>query len=364
MLKGMEAMSLSEDNLLLRGSVFSNTDWGYGVVVYTGQETKVQMNNRRAPSKLSKVEEYVNEAIKLIFVAQQTLVGISVLCVYLLGYQYESDLPYVFPPDSDDDNGSVLPLWLELWFVFFILYNNFIPISLYVTIELVNLGQAYLLGTDLNMYDEALDTPCIVRSSNLAQELGVVKNIFSDKTGTLTRNEMRFVKFVVNDKLYDVSDKDTLPKMIQSMNNYETSELYQFFLCLTTCHTVVREKGSGAYRAESPDELALVLGANEFNCGVVESGSNYMFADMFGVRTDFDILAVNKFNSVRKRMSVLLRSRSTGKYILMCKGADNVMLERVVITPTEKATVDKHLNDIASLGLRTLVIGMKVIIFL
>lgn len=360
-LDGMEAMSLSADNLLLRGSIFSNTDWGYGVVVYAGQETKVQMNNRNAPSKISKLEEYVNEAIKLIFVAQFILVTISVISVYILGYQYESDLPYVFPPDSDDSNKSALPLWLELWFVFFILYNNFIPISLYVTIELVNLGQAYLISTDLNIYDEALDTPCVVRSSNLAQELGVVRNIFSDKTGTLTRNEMRFVKFVVNDKMYDISDKEYLPKEIQAMQNYEESELYRFFLCLATCHTVVREKGSGVYRAESPDELALVMGANEFQCGVMESGSNYMFADMFGKRSDFDILAVNKFNSDRKRMSILLKDRKTGEYVLMCKGADNVMLERVTISDGERSTIDKYLNDIASLGLRTLVIAQKVI---
>ena len=56
--------------------------------------------------------------------------------------------------------------------VFFLLYNNFIPISLYVSIELVNVGQAYLMGSDEEMYSEALDAPCCVRSSNLGQELG------------------------------------------------------------------------------------------------------------------------------------------------------------------------------------------------
>ena len=69
-LTGVEPMSLSADNMLLRSSVFSNTDWGYGVAVYCGQETKIQMNNRHAPSKMSKLEEYVNKAIIMIFVAQ------------------------------------------------------------------------------------------------------------------------------------------------------------------------------------------------------------------------------------------------------------------------------------------------------
>ena len=52
------------------------------------------------------------------------------------------------------------------------LYNNFIPISLYVTIELVNVGQAYLIASDVNIYNESLDVACAVKSSNLVQELG------------------------------------------------------------------------------------------------------------------------------------------------------------------------------------------------
>ena len=103
--------------------------------------------------------------------------------------------------------------------VFFLLYNNFIPISLYVTIELVNVGQAYFISQDLDLYDEALNMPCAVRSSNLAQELGLVSNIFSDKTGTLTRNEMKFVQFFVDEKLYDVlPDSDLLHTLLAQEN--------------------------------------------------------------------------------------------------------------------------------------------------
>lgn len=66
-------ISLGPSNLLLRSSLFSNTDWGYGVALYCGQETKIQMNNRHAPSKMSKIEGYVNTAIILIFIAQVDL---------------------------------------------------------------------------------------------------------------------------------------------------------------------------------------------------------------------------------------------------------------------------------------------------
>lgn len=113
-LKGKEPISLSIDNLLLRSSLFSNTDWGYGIAVYTGQETKIQMNNRHAPSKMSKIEGYVNKAIVVIFISQVILVTIAVISLYALGFNDESNFEYVFPPG--EDRASVLPLWLEQWY--------------------------------------------------------------------------------------------------------------------------------------------------------------------------------------------------------------------------------------------------------
>jgi phospholipid-transporting ATPase len=357
-LNGVDPISLSADNMLLRSSIFSNTDWGYGVAVYTGQESKIQMNNRHAPSKMSKLEQYVNKAIIMIFIAQVFLVTASIVSIYALGYDDENKLPYVYPDDVEDENASILPYWMEQWFVFFVLYNNMIPISLYVTVELVNLGQAYLMANDGRMYEESVDCPCVVRSSNLAQELGVVSNIFSDKTGTLTQNVMNFVKFFVSGKLHEVSEDSPLVDQLLATKDYMTSDLYNFFLCLATCHTVIREK-TGAYRAESPDELALVTGVNKFRCGIKERGTSSMIVDMMGNEDVYDVLAVNAFNADRKRMSILLRNKKTNKYTLMCKGADNIMLERVVIDGAEKAEVDKSLMDLACLGLRTLCIAHK-----
>jgi phospholipid-transporting ATPase len=265
----------------------------------------------------------------------------------------------VFPPDSSSNSvKSLLPLWLEQWFVFFILYNNFIPISLYVTIELVNLGQAYLVASDQTLYEESVDMPCVVRSSNMAQELGLVSNIFSDKTGTLTRNEMRFVKFVVGGKIFDVEAHSTVGKDLLATPNYTKTDLYNFFLCLTTCHTVIREK-NGTYRAESPDELALVQGVGIYNCGIQERGTSLMLVDMMGVKSQYEVLAVNAFNADRKRMSILLRDVKTDTYILMCKGADNVMMERLAMELSERQEADKALLDLACMGLRTLVISSK-----
>eukprot|EP00981_Chlorochromonas_danica_P006961 scaffold1507_cov158-Ochromonas_danica.AAC.30 len=360
-----EAIPLGVNNLVLRSSLFSNTDWGYGIAVYTGQETKIQMNSRHAPSKMSQLESNLNSAIIIIFWAQVVLVTMSVISIYIMGFNDKSDLPYVFPPDSDDT--SILPLWLEQWFVFFLLYNNFIPISLYVTIELVNVGQAILVASDENMYREDLDVACQVRASNLLQELGRVSNVFSDKTGTLTRNEMKLVKFVLNGVVYDVPNLSADEQ--QAVSNKSANEILaqfgpnkdlfkEFCRCLVTCHTVVREK-SGKYRAESPDELALVEGIGPYNCFLKERGSKEMNVELFGEKATYEVLAVNPFNADRKRMSVLIRNPATNQYFIMCKGADNIMMPLCNLDKTEKEHINFSLLQMANMGLRTLIIAYK-----
>lgn len=201
--------------------------------------------------------------------------------------------------------------------------------------------------------------PCAVRSSNLAQELGLVSNIFSDKTGTLTRNEMKFVQFIIKDKVYNVEENSPILKQLEKNTNVE-DPIYQFLLCLATCHTVIREK-NGTYRAESPDELALVEGAGKFQCGLVERGTTSMLCEMVGSRRQFDVLAVNAFNSDRKRMSIILRDTQTNRYVLMCKGADNIMLPLCAMSDEQRSNCEKSLLDLACLGLRTLCVARRVL---
>jgi phospholipid-transporting ATPase len=108
--KANEVIPLGADNILLRSALFSNTDWGYGVVIYAGKETKIQMNNRHAPSKMSRLEKNLNLAIIIIICAQVILTVISVVSVYFLGFQNQ-DQWYIYPPG--EGSSSILPLWIE-----------------------------------------------------------------------------------------------------------------------------------------------------------------------------------------------------------------------------------------------------------
>ena len=108
-----EPISLDKQNILLRGSLFSNTEWAYGIALYTGQETKLQMNSIHAASKMSKMEQYLNKAIMIIFCAQFIMTTISVISIYMLGFGDLGKLPYIFP--GGVDSRGTLPLWLSQW---------------------------------------------------------------------------------------------------------------------------------------------------------------------------------------------------------------------------------------------------------
>ena len=177
-LSGVDASSL-----LLRGSSLRNTKHAIGIVVYTGKETKLIMNSRRPPSKVSYIEKIMNQIIVVILWCQIGLAAVSAILYYIWLYYHDKLLPYLCYDTSlytntllsatcdNSDNYSSF----GYFFSFFILYSNFIPISLYVTVEICNYFQAFFIDCDREMYDEVSDTPALARTSNMNSDLGMVR---------------------------------------------------------------------------------------------------------------------------------------------------------------------------------------------
>lgn len=144
--------------------------------------------------------------------------------------------------------------------------------SLIVTMEVVKFEQAQLINSDLDMYYPKTDTPALCRTSSLVEELGQIEFIFSDKTGTLTRNEMEFRQCSIAGKPYsDVVDESKVGELFTFdelkrdlvQGGEEARVIDEFLGLLATCHTVIPEMKNGkvTYQASSPDEAALVAGA-------------------------------------------------------------------------------------------------------
>ncbi|XP_062249353.1 probable phospholipid-transporting ATPase IA isoform X3 [Platichthys flesus] len=350
-------MPLSPDQILLRGAQLRNTQWIHGVVVYTGHDTKLMQNSTRPPLKLSNVERITNFQILVLF---GWLLAISLICSIgqtIWKYQYGNDAWYM-----DLNYGGAANFGLN-FLTFIILFNNLIPISLLVTLEVIKFIQAFFINWDTDMLYEPTNTPAMARTSNLNEELGQVKYIFSDKTGTLTCNVMQFKKCTIAGVAYGHSTQSSeeagfndssLLENLQS-NHPTASVIMEFMTMMAICHTAVPERTDGkiTYQAASPDESALVKAAQTL--GFVFSGRtpDTVIGEMLGTEERYELLHVLEFTSVRKRMSVIMRTAS-GKIRLYCKGADTVIYDRLADSSRYKEITLKHLEQFATEGLRTL----------
>ncbi|KAI9323661.1 hypothetical protein BX666DRAFT_2016811 [Dichotomocladium elegans] len=424
--------AVTYNNILLRGSVLRNTQWVIGVVVFTGAETKIMLNSGRTPSKRSKIQKETNPHViaNFVILAIMSIISCVLDSVY---FTSSGSMPY-FDYNIRGDNAhydGFLTFWVSL-----ILYQNIVPISLYISVEIVKTVAAYFIYCDIEMYHEPTDTPCIAKTWNISDDLGQIEYIFSDKTGTLTQNVMEFRKCTINgvsygvgtteaslarDKLENINQTDEkmaaddsdfneahraavmkdMYEQQQAMfenkhvgpkptfadlkffgdlkaDNEHSNAMIHFMSALALCHTVIAECTDDNnpefinYRATSPDEAALVGTARDLGFTYIGRDANILTVEIMGEIKTFELLETLEFSSSRKRMSVILKPQDSDRILLLCKGADSVILERlttdfgyqVELEKSQKQlqeTTIEHLEAYATEGLRTLCLAYRFI---
>lgn len=365
---------LNPEQLLLRGATLRNTPWIHGIVVFTGHESKLMRNATATPIKRTDVERMLNLQIIMLIGILLVLSAISTIGDLVVRGSWGRNMFYL--NNLVTDYNTVEQFFLDMC-TYWVLYSNLVPLSLFVTVEIVKTAMALMIGSDLDMYHAETDTPAVCRTSSLVEELGQIEYIFSDKTGTLTCNVMEFRQCSIGGIMYaDIVPEDRrasspddydgihdFKQLIQNQQGHETSAAVHHFLALlATCHTVIPErkdeKSEIKYQASSPDEGALVEGAAEVGYKFVARKPRSVMIEVHGQQQEYELLAVCEFNSTRKRMSTIYRCPD-GKVRVYTKGADTVILERLAKeNPVVDATMH-HLEDYATEGLRTLCLAMR-----
>ncbi|CAG8455671.1 8932_t:CDS:2 [Paraglomus occultum] len=201
-MQAQKSVPVNINNLLLRAHVIRNTEWVIAMVVYTGVETKIMLNSGETPSKRSRIEKEMNKEVIFNFFV---LIALALICAIgsaISSANLSSKTNGIATKLLDSNRDSIafaafLTFWASL-----IIFQNIIPISLYISIEFVKTFQAYFIYNDLDMWDEDTQTSCVPKSWNLSDDLGQIEYVFSDKTGTLTRNVMQFRECSINGKVY------------------------------------------------------------------------------------------------------------------------------------------------------------------
>lgn len=398
---------LDSANLLLRGSILRNTDYIYGLVVYSGFETKVALNMRNPPSKMGQTEKKLNWVVLALFVNLLVLVVAAAVVSGVVQGKFGPDQWYM---GSLRNRGSGETITRGLA-TFLILFATYIPVSLFVTLEFVRVAQAVFMQVDAKMKSKGKRVA--VRATNLNEVLGQVHFVLSDKTGTLTENIMRYIACSAGGKLYDTSKRKNVMQQAVKDNVTPVKDLV---LAMALCHSVVPEppeevaidaitsdknmdgfletdsssNGSGVkrnkfksslnrppageltnsamnagdpakpnYQGQSPDEVALVTSARDYGVTLLERTLDSMVVDRYGTVETYTALAELEFNSDRKRMSMIFRCPDNS-IRMFTKGADTIMMPLLKPSP-ENFTVQEHIDVFAKEGLRTLVYATKVL---
>ncbi|XP_062898737.1 phospholipid-transporting ATPase IC isoform X2 [Mobula hypostoma] len=378
-----QSYPLDANSILLRGCTVRNTDTTHGIVIFAGADTKIMRNGGKTNFKRTKIDQLMNYMVYMIFL----LLILSSTGLAIGHTFWQSELGNFSRSWYLDDGKTDTPTYrgfLTFW-GYIIVLNTMVPISLYVSVEVIRMGQSYMINWDFQMYYAEKDTPAKARTTTLTEQLGQIEYIFSDKTGTLTQNIMAFKKCSISGTTYGVlrnaaGDRTDKAELVDfSWNEYADGKLRfydhylpqlinsgrdpsagEFFKLLALCHTVMVEDNNGqiVYQAASPDEGALVTAARNFGFAFLSRTQNSITISELGIKRTYEVLAILDFNSDRKRMSIILREPE-GKIKLYCKGADTVIYERLHPHNPSRETTEEALKEFADETLRTLCLSYK-----
>ena len=322
---------MEKENFIPAGTHIKNTEQVIGVVCYTGKSTKLGLNAKPPPVKWTQIERFIDKCTFAIFLAQLTIAVVFGAVGNWMRKRHAGDSWYLRL-----DLGESLPnetAWVILYVRIYLLTSVMIPISLKVTIDVLKYIYAIWIRSDVHMFMPERGDGALVNNTSVIEDLGAIEYIFSDKTGTMTENEMKLKKLAAREDLYghsaqadDVYEDPTIGEVLsQDEGDKKRMWLMMLLSNLSTCHTVkILPNGQKkSFEGMSAEEVAFLAGLAE--CGICyeqeEDVISFESEKLSIPKTTFQIHTVIPFREDRKRMSVVAQNVDTGVFYLFSKGA-------------------------------------------
>ena len=384
----------SIENTLLRSTQLRNVDYVIGLVIFTGKETKIMKNIENYSPKMSQIDKVINKMM----IALISVVLLVTLVISACGYIYRllsvpdyglellnSEYVY-FDPNKKVEEQMTIEI-TKLFVSYYYIFNTIVPISLIINFESNKFIQVSLISKDKELMKDEGDNFKIM-NFRIQEDLGSVKYIFTDKTGTLTKNVMKFKDCAVVNHRIGQSHNDSFTQEPNSSlcKSFNKKKILEFLteptetIALTTFssiklatielltnlavnHDVLtefsEETAKGSYTGSSPDEVALVKAAAELGIEFLNKTNKEVRFRVGNVIEQFEILRVLKFSSNRGRSSIVIKDSYNNIKVYM-KGSDSVILPRVVdLNKTQLKEAKSNINHYAKEGLRTLCFSVK-----
>ncbi|CAE6477740.1 unnamed protein product [Rhizoctonia solani] len=350
--QGPQITPLTAENMLWSNTVLA-AGTAIGMVVYTGKETRAVMNTSHPETKVGLLDLEINRILCAVTFA------LSVLLVALNGFRGQ---------------------WYIYVFRFLILFSSIIPISLRVNLDMGKTVYAHQIESDSEI------PGTIVRTSTLPEELGRIEYLLSDKTGTLTQNEMEMRKLHMGTISYGADAMDEVAhQLVVAFGNEQptgrtskrqgslvtgtqlasrgrrdiSSRVRDVVLALALCHNVTpvtNDDGTVTYQASSPDEVAIVKWTESVGLTLISrTRTQIELQAPDGTTLVYSVLALFPFTSESKRMGIVVQSMDTHEIMFVQKGADTVMARLV----QRSDWLEEETANMAREGLRTLVCARR-----
>lgn len=355
-----KAEDLSQSNFVPRGTTFKGCPFIIGLVIYAGFDTKLMLNTLLPEKKISKIEKTVNIWVMYLLLVLTTLTALSV-GLLITSARYEL---YGLNTTYTD---------IELVLIFIAIYNQLIPISLFVVIEIIRVLQVIFFKININKSVK-------FKTIDANDELGQIDYIVADKTGTITENSIEMTHAVVEKILYVKSfhDKQTeyietepvLVKGKECSANQDFSDLKRmigagtnrraeyFARGLAVCNSITAKESE--YISSCPYELALVKSGVNLGCRLFNKSPFFceIFMNEYNSES-YEIIHEQPFTKKAKISCILLKSLITENTFLFAKGAYSILIHSFSEESLQQDSLRSYEHTFTDSGVNTMILIYK-----